>query len=147
MPGRGDDAGPPFRLRVPSAVRRRLSGRRSRIALLTGLLLAVTIVFVAVNKPGMAIYMYVLIPLVLGVYWFELAGGLAVAAAATLLFIGAQWLLPSTDLSGGQVWIAAFNRSIVFVGVAVLVTVLLRRERALAGRFRRQQDVLTELAS
>jgi serine phosphatase RsbU (regulator of sigma subunit) len=43
--------------------------------------------------------------------------------------------------------VAAFNRSVVYVGVAVLVTVLLRRERALAGRVRAQQDELVELAS
>ena len=42
---------------------------------------------------------------------------------------------------------ATFNRSIVFVGVAVLVSLLLRRERALASTVRAQQDEIAELES
>ena len=121
--------------------------RRRRIAVIAALLLAVTAVFVAVNQPGLAIYMYALIPLVLAVHWFDLAGGLAVAAAATLAFVGAQLMLPSTTLSAGQLWVAALNRSVVYVGVALLVTVLLRRERALVARLRAQQHEITELTS
>ena len=115
--------------------------------MLVALLLVVTTVFVVVNRPGLAIYMYALIPVVLGVHWFQLAGGLAAAGAATLCFLGAQWVAPSSALSGSDVWVATFNRSIVFVGVAVLVSLLLRRERALASTVRAQQDEIAELES
>jgi serine phosphatase RsbU (regulator of sigma subunit) len=147
MPGPRDGVPPSLRQWGSRVLRYRPGGPRQRIAVLAALLAAVTIVFVVVNRPGLAIYMYALIPLVLGVHWFELAGGLAVAAAATLLFIGAQLVLPSTDLSGGELWVAAFNRWAAFTGVAVLVTVLLRRERALVSRVRAQQGEITELAS
>jgi serine phosphatase RsbU (regulator of sigma subunit) len=111
-----------------------------------GLLVVITAVFALVNHPGLAIYMYALIPLVLGVHWFELTGGLAVAAAATLLFVGVQPFLPANGLAGGELWVAAFNRTIVFVGVAVLLTALFRRERALAVQIQAQQDEISELA-
>src|SRR3954464_13141472 len=117
-----------------------------RIAVLTVLLLLITAVFALVNRPGLAIYMYALIPLVLGVYWFDLAGGLAVAAGATVIFVGVQPFLPANNLSGGALWVAAFNRSIVFVGVAVLLSTLFRRERLLARRGRGQQAEISELA-
>ena len=147
MPGRDDGARHFPRGQVVRALRYRPSGPRQRIAVLAGLLLLVTAVFVGVNQPGLAIYMYALIPLVLGVHWFELRGGLGVAAAATVVFVAAQLLLPSTGLTGAEVWVAAFNRGVVYAGVAVLVAVLLRRERALVSRVRAQQDELTELAS
>jgi hypothetical protein len=51
------------------------------VALVVVLLLTVTAVFAAVNRPGLAISMYALIPVVFGVYWFGLSGGLLVAAA------------------------------------------------------------------
>jgi serine phosphatase RsbU (regulator of sigma subunit) len=145
MPGRRVGSTPPRA--TPPTVRFRPSGPYGRVAVLAGLVLAVTVVFVLVNRPGLAIYMYALIPVVLGVHWFQLAGGLAVAGAATVCFLGAQWLVPSSALTGSALWVATFNRSIVFVGVAVLVSLLLRRERALASTVRAQQDEIAELES
>jgi serine phosphatase RsbU (regulator of sigma subunit) len=119
----------------------------ARVALLAGLLLLVTTAFVTINRPGLAIYMYALIPVVLAVHWFRLAGGLIAALAATLLFIGASLVAPTTTLSGLDLWVAAFNRGVVFVGIALLVTLLLERERTLAHRVRVQQDEIAELES
>ena len=51
------------------------------------------------------------------------------------------------DLAGGILWLAALNRGLVFFGVGILVTLLLRRERALAMRVRAQEEELTELES
>ena len=48
---------------------------------------------------------------------------------------------------GGDLWVAALNRSVAFVGAAVLVSVLLERERALAGHVQAQQDEIAELES
>jgi serine phosphatase RsbU (regulator of sigma subunit) len=118
-----------------------------RIVFLAVLLLAVTAAFTVVNRPGLAIYMYALIPVVLAVHWFRLAGGLAAAAAATLLFVSASLIAPTTTLSGTDLWVAAFNRGVVFVGVALLVTLLLDRERTLTSTVRAQQDEIAELES
>src|SRR5215218_7730960 len=146
---RGDDPrrGDAVR-RAGSAVARRLPVRRgARIAFLAVLLLVVTAAFALINRPGLAIYMYALIPVVLAVHWFRLAGGLLTASGATLLFVGASVIVPRTTLSGTDLWVAAFNRGVVFVGVALLVTLLLDRERALARTVRAQQDEIAELES
>src|SRR4051794_22690991 len=110
MPGRRDGVGFPGQGPVSWALRHRPRRPWQRIAVLTALLLVITTVFALVNRPGLAIYMYALIPLVLGVHWFELTGGLAVAGAATVLFVGVQPFLPANSLSGGELWVAAFNR-------------------------------------
>src|SRR4051812_41128322 len=123
MPGRADGTRSTLRDRVSRSLWSQPSGPRQRIVVLATLLLLVTAAFVVVNQPGLAIYMYALIPLVLGVHWFELRGGIAVATAATLAFVTAQLVRPSTALSGTDVWVAAVNRAVVYVGVAVLVTV------------------------
>ena len=148
-----DGSAPPLRRggdlgRAGSSVARRLPVRRAtRIALLAVLLLVVTAAFALINRPGLAVYMYALIPVVLAVHWFRLAGGLLTAGGATLLFLGASLMAPSAALSGAALWVAAFNRGIVFVGVAVLVTMLLERERALTSTVRAQQDEIAELES
>jgi serine phosphatase RsbU (regulator of sigma subunit) len=117
------------------------------VALVGVLLLAVMTMFAAVNQPGLAISMYALIPVVLGVYWFGLPGGMLVAAAATVMFIVDELVAPSPELSFSGLWIAALNRSLVFFGVAALVWLLLRRTRDLAGQVRDQQTQLAELES
>jgi serine phosphatase RsbU (regulator of sigma subunit) len=147
MPGRQVGSSPSPRRRGVPFLRYRPSRPAGQVAVLAALVLTVMAVFVTVNQPGLAISMYALIPVVLGVHWFQLKGGLAVGAAATTLFIAAQSAAPTTALSGAELWIAALNRSAAFVGVAVLVSLLLRRERALAGTVRAQQDELAELES
>ncbi|TFV74998.1 serine/threonine-protein phosphatase [Blastococcus sp. CT_GayMR19] len=147
MPGRRVDSAPSSRWSVTTVLGHRPSRPAGQIAVLAFLLGAVVVVVVLVNRPDLAIAMYALIPIVLGVHWFGLRGGLVVAAAATLAFVAAQLFHPSTDLTGGDLWVAALNRSVAFVGVAVLVSLLLDRERALAGRVRAQQDEIAELES
>jgi hypothetical protein len=117
------------------------------VALVVVLLLAVTAVFAAVSRPGLAISMYALIPVVLGVYWFGLSGGLLVATTATMTFVGKELISPSPELSAGGLWIAALNRSLVFFGMTVLLWLLLRRTRALAEEVQAQQSQLAELES
>ncbi|MET0764308.1 MAG: PP2C family protein-serine/threonine phosphatase [Blastococcus sp.] len=117
------------------------------MVLLSALVSAVTAVLVVANQPGLAISMYALIPVVLGVYWFGLSGGLLVAATATTVFVGKELILPAPELSTAGLWIAAFNRSAVFFGVAALVWLLLRRTRALAEKVQIQQTQLAELES
>ncbi|WP_097184162.1 PP2C family protein-serine/threonine phosphatase [Blastococcus haudaquaticus] len=100
------------------------------------------------STPGLAVAMYGLVPIVLAGYWFELRGALLTATATTLMFVVDKVLLaPHPDLGGATVWLAAMNRALVFFGVGVLVTLLLRRERALALRVRAQEEELAELES
>jgi serine phosphatase RsbU (regulator of sigma subunit) len=107
-------------------------------------LLAVSVIRYLANQPSLAISLYALLPIVLSVYWFGLGGGLVTASVATLLFLADEILSPSAELGNGMLWLAAANRAVVFVGVAALVAVLLRRERGLTSRLRAQQDELDE---
>ena len=140
MPGRLDGSTPP-----PVAVRPQRLSTAQRVSILAVLLLAVSAIRMAVNEPSLALSLYILLPVVLSVFWFDLAGGLLAAAAATLLFLADELVSPSEELAHGMLWVAAVNRALPFTGVAVLVALLLRRERALTTRVQEQQDQLTEL--
>jgi sigma-B regulation protein RsbU (phosphoserine phosphatase) len=121
---------------------------RARHLLVVGLLLAaVWAALRLVDQPGTAVSMYSLVPILLTVYWFELPAGLGVAGVATAMFLLDNRLTPAAGLSGGTLVLGTLNRALVFVGVAVLFSLLLRRERALTRRVRSQQDELSELES
>jgi serine phosphatase RsbU (regulator of sigma subunit) len=107
-------------------------------------------VFVALrfsDEPGFAFSMYALVPILLAVAWFDLAGGLVMAGLATLLFLIDGALTQHAPLVGAGLALATFNRATVFFGIAALVSALLRRERGLAARVREQQAELDELES
>lgn len=140
MPGRRDGSSPP-----PVAGRPQRVSTAQRVIVLAVLVLGVSAIRMAVNQPSLALSLYVLVPIVLSVYWFDLAGGLLTATAATLLFLVDELFFPSEELVDGMVWVATVNRAVPFAGVAVLVALLLRRERALTVRVQQQQDQLNEL--
>ena len=117
----------------------RLTRRRDQLLVIGVLLVALWALITSASTPGLAVAMYGLIPVVLAGYWFELRGALLTATVTTLMFLVDKLVAPHPDLAGGAVWLATLNRGLVFVGVGVLVTLLLRRERALALRVRTQE--------
>jgi serine phosphatase RsbU (regulator of sigma subunit) len=125
----------------------RVSRPAVRVAVLLALLLAVFGLLHLNTQPGLAASLYGLIPIVLGVFWFSLPGGLFTATATTFAFLGDELLTPSQGLVGAEFWFAVFNRVVVFYGVAVLVTWLLRRERRLLLQVEAQRAELAELES
>ena len=131
----------------PPALTGRLTRRRDRLLLIGLLLVALWALVATASTPGLAVAMYGLVPIVLAGYWFELRGALLTATATTLMFLVDKLLDPHPDLAGGALWLAALNRGLVFFGVGVLVTILLRRERVLALRVRTQEEELAELES
>jgi sigma-B regulation protein RsbU (phosphoserine phosphatase) len=140
MPRRRDAQSPP-----PVAGRPQRPTTTQRVVVLAALVLVVSAVRLAVNEPSLALSLYILLPVVLSVFWFDLLGGLITAGAATLLFLADELASPSEELAGGMLWVATVNRLLPFVGVAVLVAMLLRRERALTTRVQEQETQLTEL--
>jgi serine phosphatase RsbU (regulator of sigma subunit) len=112
-----------------------------------GLIAAVFVALRFSDEPGFAYSMYALVPILLAVAWFDLVGGLVTASLATLAFLVDGLLTPTGSLVGSGLALATFNRATVFFGVAVLVTMLLRRERALTRRVQEQQVELDELES
>jgi len=140
--------GPPTTDRPgPPTVTARLAGRRERVLVLLVLFVALWALLVAASTPSLAVSMYGLVPVVLSAYWFELPGVLVTASVTTVLFVTDKLLSPHPDLAGELLWLATLNRGLVLFGVGVLVTLLLRRERALALRVRTQEEELTELES
>jgi serine phosphatase RsbU (regulator of sigma subunit) len=129
---------------VLSVLRSRALGRW---ALITALLLAVFVGLRFSDEPGFGFSMYALVPILLAVAWFDFVGSLVAATVATLVFVIDGLLTPAGPLVGGGLALATFNRATVFFGVAILVTLLLRRERALTARVHAQQVELTELES
>ncbi len=125
----------------------RLSQPSARLITIIALLLAVFAALRYTQQPSLAVSLYALIPIVLGVFWFGVTGGLSTATAAMLSFLIDELLSPTPELAGANLAWATFNRSAVFYGLAVLVTLLLRRERALTRQVRAQQDELAELES
>jgi serine phosphatase RsbU (regulator of sigma subunit) len=130
----------------PRPDRRRSRGRAAlRIAVLVVLLAAVFVILRTLNQPGLAVALYALVPILLAVYWFGLPGGLLTAAAALGVYLFDELVWPSPGFPHRLLWLATLNRALVFFGVAVLVTVLLRRERRMAQQLEEQRTQLTEL--
>lgn len=119
----------------------------ARLVTLALLLLALTVALRFGDEPTLAFSLYGLIPIVLATFWFGLTGGLLTAAIATTLFLGDKLIGPSPEFTPVLLAVATLNRVVVFFGVAVIVAVLLRRERALAGQVRAQREEITELES
>ncbi|MGY1806896.1 PP2C family protein-serine/threonine phosphatase [Blastococcus sp. SYSU D00669] len=118
-----------------------------RVAVLVALLAAVFGILRVTDQPGLAVALYGLVPIVLGVYWFALTGGLLTAAIALGCFLVDESMSPTPSFSTADVVLATVNRALVFSGVAVLVAVLLERERGMAARLQAQEAELAELAA
>jgi serine phosphatase RsbU (regulator of sigma subunit) len=125
----------------------RSSRPAARVTVLVVLQLAVFGLLALNTQPGLAVSLYGLVPIVLGVFWFSLRGGLLAAAATMLAFLVDEMLTPSRGLSGPEFGFAVFNRAVVFFGVAVLVAWLLDRERRLILQVQAQRAELAELES
>jgi sigma-B regulation protein RsbU (phosphoserine phosphatase) len=124
-----------------------LSPRTHRLLILVVLFAVVWVALRLVDQAGTAVSMYSLVPILLTVYWFDIVAGLGAAAVATGMFLLDNQLTPPPRLGGTTLALGTVNRALVFVGVAVLLSLLLRRERALTLRVRSQQDELSELVS
>lgn len=132
--------------RSAHSVRGRQTRTLLRAVVLVALLLVVFIALRYNDQPGLAISLYALIPILLSVFWFALPGGMLTATAALTTFLVDILITPS-GLEGISLALATFNRAAVFFGAAILLTLLLRRERALAIQVREQEVALAELQS
>src|SRR5687767_3698701 len=101
MSGRRGTRAPGDGLRQRRDLPRMLSSRAGRVTIIVVLLAAVFAAIRVANQPSLAISVYALIPILLSVFWFEVAGGLLTATAATLLFIIDELASPSPELADG----------------------------------------------
>ncbi len=112
---------------------------------MVALLGIVTTVRVLVDEPGLAIAVYAVIPIVLAAFWFGWTATLTTAAFAGALYVGTELADPTPALTGADLVIAATNRLVIYVLVAVVMLVQLDRERRLRSRVQRQDRELAEL--
>ena len=119
----------------------------TKVAALVGLLCVITVTRIFVSNAGYGIGFYALIPIVLSAFWFGRRGALITALTAAGIFVGTELIWRSQTLAGAGLWVATVNRSVIYLGVAVIVTSLLERERRLRDRVDEQQQRLTELES
>ena len=80
----------------------RSSRPAARVTVLVVLQLAVFGLLALNTQPGLAVSLYGLVPIVLGVFWFSLPGGLLAAATTMLAFFVDEMLRPSRGLSGPE---------------------------------------------
>jgi serine phosphatase RsbU (regulator of sigma subunit) len=102
---------------------------------------------ILLEVPGYGIAFYALIPIVLSGFWFGHRGAVLTSATAALVYLLSEFIWPSQTLQGAGLWVAAVNRSVIYVGVAVITATLLEHERRLRSRVAQQQQRLTELES
>jgi serine phosphatase RsbU (regulator of sigma subunit) len=121
--------------------------RGAKVATLVGLLCVITVTRIFVGNAGYGIAFYALIPIVLSAFWLGRRGALIIALTAAAIFVVTELIWRSPTLAGAGLWAATINRSVIYLGVAVIVTALLERERQLRDRVDEQQQRLTELES
>ena len=111
------------------------------------LLFGITALHIAFDQPGYGIAFYAVIPIVLAAFLFGAVGGLVTAGVATVVYLITELIKRPETLSGEGLWIAVVNRSAIYFLVAVIVAVLLDRERRLYIEVEQQKHQLDELES
>src|SRR3954447_6835737 len=110
-------------------MRERDARRAAIVAAIFAVLFAVRFLFERPTFIG-ASFLLVL-PVVLAALWFEVRGGVAVAAAAAVCFFAVERLDPSVDVEAHTVVLAALVRGVGLGVVGVLVAQLFSRQLAM----------------
>lgn len=121
--------------------------RRAQVAVVVGLLAMITVARILLEVPGYGIAFYALIPIALGGFWCGRQAALLTSVAAAVVYLVSEFVWPSQTLEGAGLWVAAVNRSVIYVGIALIVATLLDHERQLRTRVAQQQHRLAELES
>ena len=113
---------------------------RRWIAVIAALLVAITAVRLLVEDSRLGLSLPSILPVILAAYCFGRRAAMTTAAVATVLFA-----TTTRDLDGGDLAVASVTRAIVFFGVGLLVSELLRREAEQARVIAEQHGELEEL--
>lgn len=123
-----------------------VQGRRA-LGAVVGLVIAIAIAYHVVDEPSLGIAFLYAIPVALAAFRFGRTGSLAVAGAALALFVTDELIWRSPELAGGRLITAAVSRAIVLVGIALLVSELLRRQREATSRATAAELEMVELGA
>src|SRR4051812_16197805 len=83
-----------------------------------GLLIAIFVVRVFVDTPGLSLVFLAVFPIVLAAFALDRTAAVACALLATVLSVVTPIINPSTDISTGAQIVGGVFRGIVFVGLA-----------------------------
>lgn len=119
--------------------------RGAQVAAVVSLLTVITVAWVLGDEPAYGTAFYALIPIVLSAFWFGRRGAVLISGMAAVVYLVAELIWRSPTLQGPGLWVAAANRSVIYLGVALTVTSLLNHERRLRTRVGEQQEQLAEL--
>jgi serine phosphatase RsbU (regulator of sigma subunit) len=111
------------------------------------LLVAIFVVRGFVDTPGLSLVFLAAFPIVLAAFALDRTAAIACAVLATALSVLVQIISPATDVSTGAQIVGAVFRGIVFVGLAVLVSILIDATTALRQRLAESERELQELES
>jgi hypothetical protein len=105
-----------------------------RGAAIFGLLIAIFVVRAFEDTPGLSLVFLAVFPIVLAAFALGRAASVACAALATVLSVVVQIVSPATDVSTSAQIVGGVFRGVVFVGLAILVSILIERTTALRHR-------------
>jgi serine phosphatase RsbU (regulator of sigma subunit) len=111
------------------------------------LLLAIFVVRVFVDTPGLSLVFLAAFPIVLAAFALGRVAAVICALLATALSIVAPIINPSTRISAGAQVVGGAFRGVVYVGLAVLVSSLIERTTALRQRLTESEAEVRELES
>ena len=112
-----------------------------------GLLLAIFVVRYFVDTPGLGLIFLPIFPIVLAAFLLGRNAAIVCAALAAALSVVVQIISPATDISTSAQVVGGVSRTVVFVGLAVLVSVLIERSAALQRRLTKAEDDVRALES
>jgi serine phosphatase RsbU (regulator of sigma subunit) len=112
-----------------------------------GLLLAIFVVRAFVDTPGLSLVFLAAFPIVLAAFALDRTAAVACALLATVLSVVTPIINPSTHISTGAQVVGGVFRGAVYVGLAVLVSVLIERTSALRQRLVETEREMQELDS
>lgn len=112
-----------------------------------GLLIAIFVVRAFEDTPGLSLVFLAVFPIVLAAFALGRAAAVACAALATVLSVVVQIVSPATDVSTSAQIVGGIFRGVVFVGLAILVSILIERTTALRHRLVAAEREMQELES
>ncbi|HEX7299521.1 MAG TPA: PP2C family protein-serine/threonine phosphatase [Solirubrobacteraceae bacterium] len=111
------------------------------------LLVAIFVVRLFVDTPGLSLVFLAAFPIVLAGFALDRTAAVACAVLATVLSVLVQIISPAAEVSAGAQIVGGAFRGVVFVGLAVLVSSLVERTAALRQRLAESEQEVRELES
>jgi serine phosphatase RsbU (regulator of sigma subunit) len=112
-----------------------------------GLLLAIFVLRLFVDTPGLSLVFLAVFPIVMAAFVLGRTAAVVCAVLATVLSVVVPIVNPSTDISTGAQIVGAIGRGAVFVGLALVVSTLLERETRLRFELAESEREVAELES